>query len=674
MISKATFNSGGLDLLNTPVEEFPRLVAEALDGYRKVIAMVKEQGAWSWDRSIMPMEEAAEYLDRVWGILEQRNAVLNTPEVRKIQEELLPTVTNFGTELMQDRGLYEIYLAIAGSDEYKKLDAAQSRIIDNQLRDFRLSGVDLEVEQRLEFKQVTEELSNLENQFSNNVLDATEGWEYRVGASEAHILAGVPEHVLSRARREDGWVLGLDQPTYTAVVSYAHDRALRQEFYYAYTTRASEQGPTAGRWDNTLIIAQILRLRQRQAQLVGYKNYAEYSLVAKMADDVTQVEEFLRTLVHKVKPQAQRELMVLSEFARGKGASLPLAAWDIAYYAELYSQEYYGIATEELRLYFPEGRVLGGLFKLVDRVFGLQVRELEHVYNWDPRMRFFEVRDHAQHIRGYFFIDLYAREGKRSGAWMAECLSRIRFAAGEVQHPVAFLTCNFAVPVAGAEGLLTHDDVVTLFHEFGHTLHHILSKIDYYSVSGINGVEWDAVELPSQFMENWCWQWDVLQDISEHAVTGAKLPRDVYERLLASKNYNAGLFLLRQLEFGLFDLLVHKEDLLALQLSAHDVLLQVRAMVAVVMVPEFNRFENSFSHIFDGGYAAGYYSYLWAEVLSSDVFNVFAASGLYDEVTGERFLQQILERGGSRSAKDMFIAFAGREPDVDALLKHYAIV
>lgn len=659
--------------------EFETEVKAAIEGYKKQIAAVKANKTISWDQSIQPLEEAAEKLDRIWSLLEHVNAVCNTPEIRVVYEQLLGLVSSLHTDILQDEQLYAVVQAVSDSPEYASLSTAQQAIIIHSLRDFKLAGVNLAKDLREKYKQLYERLSSLENDYSNNVLDATEGWAYHISPDQTELLEGLPEHVIESARAravaEDkpGWVLGIDQPTFYSVIAHAQNRMLREEFYIAYYTRASDQGPNAGKWDNTQLIADIMQTRQQLAQITGHPNYAEYSLVPKMASNTSTVKNFLNDMIAKVRPQAKQEFENLKVFAKEQGFAQDLEPWDMSYYSEALRKQHFDISEEELRIYFPEPRVLTGLFKLSRKIFGLTIEEVTDFPKWHDSVRMFKVIDQENNLRGHFYIDLYTREGKRGGAWMAECLSRIRFASNLLQTPVAYLNCNFAKPAAHKPGLLTHSDVVTLFHEFGHTLHHVLTQIDYFSVSGMNGVSWDAIELPSQFMENWAWEWDVIQDISENINSGEPMPREIFDRLLASKNFHSGLFLLRQLEFSLFDFRIHESVGFKGGPTAHAVLNEIRKEMGVLPVSAVNRFENSFGHIFSGGYSAGYYSYLWAEVLSCDAFAKFRAEGLFNSNIGKEFLTKILEKGGSMPAMDLFVAFVGREPQVEALLKHHAI-
>jgi len=661
-------------------EQFVDEIQAAIADYKQVIAAIKSNHVVNWVSTVQPLEEAAERLDKIWGMLNHINAVANTPEVRKVYEELLPIVTNFSIDVMQDEALYKIYAAINNSEEFFTLSAAQQAVITNAIRDFKLSGVSLPEPQSSELRYATERLSELENNFANNVLDSTEDWTYHVAPQQYALLEGVPEHTKELAKAKaissslEGWVLTLDFPCYAAIVKHAVNRQLREEFYMAQNTRASSKGDMAGKWDNTPLIAEILKTRHKIATLTGYANYAEYSLVPKMAGSPAQVKEFLHDLAYKARPHALLEFSELQNFAKQQGLSDNLEAWDVGYYSELLRQQRFDVSEDALRVYFPEPRVLTGLFKLARKLFAIEIEEVTDFPTWDDSVRMFKVVDQDNLLRGHFYIDLYTRDGKRGGAWMSECACRIRFASDLLQTPVAYLNCNFAPGVGHQPGLLSHAEVETLFHEFGHTLHHVLTKVDYYSVSGMNGVPWDAVELPSQFMENWAWEWQVMQDISENINTGEPLPRAEFDKLLASKNFQSALFLMRQLEYTMFDLRIHEHSGEDVNRTAHEVLEAVRKEISVVPTPVANRFENSFSHIFAGGYAAGYYSYLWAEVLSCDAYDKFKKAGLFDNDLGKAFLTHILEMGGSRPAMDLFVSFAGREPNVDALLQHHGIV
>ncbi|MGL5535783.1 MAG: oligopeptidase A, partial [Aeromonas veronii] len=539
------------------------------------------------------------------------------------------------------------------------------------------SGIGLPAEAQQRYGEIQARLSELASRFSNNVLDATQGW-HKLVADEAE-LAGLPDSVRAAARQmaelkgKEGWLFTLDIPSYLPVMMYADNRELRAEMYEAFTTRASDQGPNAGKWDNSAIMSELLTLRRELAQLLGFANYAELSLATKMADKTEQVVSFLTDLAAKSLPQGKAELEEIHAFAAEQHGQSELAAWDLAYYAEKLKQHKFSISDEQLRPYFPASKVVKGLFEVVKRVFGMKVRERLGIDTWHPDVRFYDIFDADDELRGSFYLDLYAREHKQGGAWMDVCLGRRYRQDGSLQKPVAYLTCNFNGPVDGKPALFTHNEVVTLFHEFGHGIHHMLTRIDVAGVAGINGVAWDAVELPSQFLENWCWESEALAFISGHYETGEPLPADLLEKMLTARNFQAAMQMLRQLEFALFDFRLHQEFDPANPAQLPALLDEVRSQVAVMTPPAFNRFQHSFSHIFAGGYAAGYYSYKWAEVLSADAFSRFEEEGIFNPATGQSFLKNILEKGGSKEPMELFRAFRGREPKVDALLRHSGI-
>ncbi|MCB1879598.1 MAG: M3 family metallopeptidase, partial [Gammaproteobacteria bacterium] len=596
-------------------------------------------------------------------------------ELRQVYNACLPKLSEYATEMGQNERLFNAYQAVAeGSEE---LDPAQRKLLQNSLRDFHLSGVDLPAEKKARFKEISQQLSKLASQFEENLLDATNAWSKLI--TDQSELAGLPESALQLARQTaqqrgepEGWMLTLEFPSYLPVMTYADNRELRRELYTAFSTRASDQGPHAGQWDNSEIIEQILRLRHEQAQLLGFDNYADRSLAKKMAESSEQVMEFLNDLTARSHRQAETELAELRSFAAELYRATELEAWDIGYFSEKLRQQRYDITQEELKPYFPETRVLPGMFAVVKRLYGIEISEVKGVDRWHPDVRFFEIRSHQGELRGQFYLDLYARPKKRGGAWMDGCIDRM-FSDDCDQIPVAYLTCNFSPPVGGKPALFTHDEVQTLFHEFGHGLHHLLTRVDYPGVAGINGVAWDAVELPSQFMENWCWERPALDLISGHIESGERIPAALYQKMRAAKNFQSGMQMVRQLEFSLFDFRIHREYQPEHGGRVYEILNQVREQVAVVRPPAFNRFAHGFSHIFAGGYAAGYFSYKWAEVLSADAFSLFEERGIFDPETGASFLRNILEQGGSRDAMELFIAFRGREPSIDALLQHSGI-
>ena len=650
------------------------LLAENRETVRRLLAANSE---YTWDNLVQPLEEMEDRLSRVWAPVSHMNSVVNSEALRQAYNACLPKLSEYSTELGQNAELHAAYKSLHDTGEYARLDTAQKKVIDDALRDFHLSGVDLPAEQQARFKEIRQRLSKLTTRFEENVLDATQAWTRHV-TDEAR-LSGLPDSARAMARQAaeqkglDGWLFTLDFPSYYAVVSYADDRELRREMHEAYVTRASDQGPNAGKWDNSEVMAEILALRHELANLLGYRTYAERSLATKMADSPERVLGFLHDLARRSRPQAQKELEELRAFARDRYGLADLQPWDIAYYSEKLREHTYAISQEELKPYFPETRVIPGMFRVVERLYGITIHEVEGVEFWHPDVRFYEIRDENGELRGQFYLDLYARENKRGGAWMDDCRGRFRHADGTLQTPVAFLTCNLTPPVGDQPALFTHDEVITLFHEFGHGLHHMLTRIDYIDVSGINGVPWDAVELPSQFMENWCWEKAALDLIAGHYRTGEPLPDDLYRRMYAAKNFQAGMMMVRQLEFALFDFRLHHEYDPHKGARIQEILDEVRAEVAVVEPAPFNRFQHSFTHIFAGGYAAGYYSYKWAEVLSADAFSLFEERGIFDPETGRRFRDAILEQGGSRDPMDLFVEFRGREPRIDALLRHSGI-
>ncbi|MFZ1575227.1 MAG: M3 family metallopeptidase [Chromatiaceae bacterium] len=627
----------------------------------------------TWENFIEPLEILGDGLERAWSPVGHLNAVMNSEALRTAHNACLPKLSDYATELGQNRALFEGYRAVAAQEH---LDDTQRKLLANALRDFHLSGVDLPPDQQSRFKAIDRELSRLASKFSENLLDATNAWSKRI-EDEAQ-LAGLPESARALARQtaerrgEPGWVLTLDFPSYQPVMTYADDPVLRREVYEAYTTRASELGPHAGQWDNGAIMAEILALRHEQAQLLGFANYAERSLATKMARSPEEVMGFLAGLAQRVVTHARQELEEVRDFARTLRGAGTLGPWDLPYYSEKLREHRYAITQEELRPYFPISRVLDGLFNLLERLFDIRIREVQGVETWHPDVRFFEIRAGDGDLRGQFYLDPFARPNKRGGAWMDVCVNRLHTATCD-QIPCAYLVCNFTPPVGDQPSLLTHTEVLTLFHECGHGLHHLLTQIDYPAVGGISGVPWDAVELPSQFLENWCWERESLDLISGQVASGEPIPDGLYQRLRAAKNFQSAIQMARQLEFALFDFRIHLEYDPARGGRIQEILDQVRDQVAPLKPPAFNRFAHGFSHIFGGGYAAGYYSYKWAEVLSADAFALFEERGILDTATGRAFRQYILEQGGSRPAMDLYVAFRGREPTIDALLRHSGI-
>jgi oligopeptidase A len=635
------------------------------------LAIIKQGVPASWANLVGPFEEASDLLSQSWSPVSHLNGVQNSDELREVYTDCIQLLTDFGTAIDQHQPLFEAYESLRASTAFNALTAPQQKVVDDALRDFRLAGVALPEDKKQRYGELQKQLSTLSMTFSNNVLDATQAWFTHFKAKAE--LAGLTEGALASARQAanqkelSGYVITLDIPSYMAVITYADDRALREKIYRAYATRA-----TSGKWDNSSLIKETLALRYELARLLGFESYADLSLATKMAESTDQVEEFLRTLAEKSLPVAKKDLQALQQFAADEHEINELQAWDIAYYSEKLRQRDYAISQEELRPYFPAERVMDGMFEVVGKLFGITIERVESVDVYHRDVRFFAIKK-ADEIQAYFYFDIYARDKKRGGAWMADCRTR-RLRDGTIQLPVAYLTCNFTAPVGGKPSLLTHQEVTTLFHEFGHGLHHMLTQMTEAAVSGISGVAWDAVELPSQFLENWCWAREVIPMISGHYKTGAPLPNDLLEKMLAAKNFQSGMQMVRQIEFSLFDFLLHAQYSDANPVDAQHVLDSVRSEVAVMEPPAFNKFQNSFSHIFAGGYAAGYYSYKWAEVLSADAFSLFEEAGVFDKATGEKFLNTILSNGGSQEPMALFKAFRGREPNTDALLRHGGII
>jgi oligopeptidase A len=627
----------------------------------------------TWEAFVAPLDDANERIGRAWGQVSHLHAVLDSPALREAYNANLPKLTQYWTELGQNQALFEKYKQLSASSEFKSFSNARKRIVEHALRDFRLSGAELPAEKKKRFAEIDQELSRLGAKFSENLLDATNAYSIAVDESRT---AGIPQDDLKAAREaaektsQPGWKFTLHAPSLNAVLTYADDRQLREELYRAFVTRASEFGKVE--WDNTALIARIVEFREEQARLLGYQNYAEVSLVPKMAQTPAEVLAFLYDLAQRARPYAERDVQELRAFARAELGIDPLQSWDVGYASEKLRAKHYAFSDNEVKQYFPEDVVMAGLFRVVETLYGIRIAPGQ-APAWHEDVKFFEIFDAGGSLVGQFYVDLYARETKRGGAWMDSARSRRR--KGEsVQKPVAYLNCNFQAPVGGKPALFTHDDVLTLFHEFGHGLHHLLTEVDDLAVSGISGVEWDAVELPSQFMENFCWEWDVLRHMTRHVDRGTPLPRALFDKMIAAKNFQSGLAMLRQIEFAVFDMRLHSDFDAAAGRAALDLLAEVRERVAVLKPPAYNRFPNSFSHIFGGGYAAGYYSYKWAEVLSADAYSLFEERGVLDIETGKRFRDEILAVGGSRPAAESFRAFRGREPSVEALLRHNGMI
>ncbi|MEO7496699.1 MAG: M3 family metallopeptidase [Massilia sp.] len=660
-----------------------QLIAEAS---KVVEALAAPSQQISWDNFVVPLEEATERLGRAWGVINHLNHVVDTPELRAVYNENQPKVTEFWTALSQNEALFDKYKALKANPDYVALAPApaRKRIIENALRDFRLGGAELPPERKARFAEIQEQHASVSTRFSENVLDATN--DYKLLVEDEADLAGLPDDAKQAARAaaeadgKTGWQFTLHFPSYFPILQFGDKRSLRETIYRASATKASEMGTVFSeleKWDNTSNIASLLKLRDEEAKLLDYRNFAEVSLVPKMAQSPEHVIEFLEDLARRARPYAEKDLAELRAFAKDQLGIDELQAWDVAYASEKLREQRYAFSAQEVKEYFPEPTVVGGLFRLVERLFSVAIKADEAPV-WHPDVRFFRIERDGKLV-GQFYLDLYARSGKGGGAWMDDARGRRLTTGGALQTPVAYLTCNFTPP-ATVDGklqpsLFTHDEVTTLFHEFGHGLHHMLTEVDEIAVSGISGVEWDAVELPSQFMENFCWEWEVLQELTSHVKTGEPLPRALYEKMLAAKNFQSGMQTLRQVEFSLIDMHLHYDFDPASQQTVQELINDVRQKFSVMMPPAFNRFQHSFGHIFAGGYAAGYYSYKWAEVLSADAYAAFeeavAAGGGEQSVdAGKRFQKEILAVGGSRPALESFKAFRGREPSIDALLRH----
>ena len=653
-------------------EQVGPAVTQLIEQARAAVAQVTAANTpTSWENVITPLEQATEQLGRAWGMVGHLNSVMDSPALRAAYNENLPIVTAFWTELGQNLALYNQYKALAAQPEFKTLPAARQQIIHHALRDFRLSGAELTGSAQTRFAEIQEEQAALAQKFSENVLDATN--DFALYISDEAELAGMPADDLAAMQAaaekdgKSGWKITLHLPSYSPVMQYADNRNLREQLYRAYVTRASEFPNQHDKlWDNTPLITQLLALRQEEAQLLGYQSFAEVSLVSKMAESPAQVINFLHGLAQRARPYAERDVAELRQFAANELGLTDLQAWDVPYASEKLRQQRYAFSENEVKQYFPEPQVLAGLFRVIQTLFGVQIKA-DTFPTWHPSVRTFRIEKPNGELVGQFYLDPYARAGKRGGAWMDDVRGRKRTTTG-LQTPIAHLVCNFPEPVGNKPALLTHDDVITLFHECGHGLHHLLTQVEDLGVSGISGVEWDAVELPSQFMENFCWEWEVLQGMTQHVESGAPLPRALYDKMLAAKNFQSGMQTLRQIEFSLFDMQLHAATHTVT--NPQDLLDQIRAQIAVMTPPIYNRFQNSFSHIFAGGYAAGYYSYKWAEVLSADAYAQFEETGVLNPLTGQQYWREILGVGGSRPALDSFQAFRGRKPTLDALLRH----
>ncbi len=653
----------------TPAHVTPALDVLLKDAEAALAQATDDATPATWQAVVDPLEAALEALSRAWGAVNHLTGVMDSPELREVYNANLPRMTQFYISLSQNEKLFAKYKAIEASADFAQLDAEKQRVIRHEIRDFRLSGAELPADKKAELKAIGEKSAALSQKFSENLLDATNGWSLDI--EDESKLAGLPEDdkallaQFAKAAGKTGWRITLQFPSYLPVMKYADDRALRETVYHAFATRASEFGPAEK--DNTPVIRELLALRQREAELLGFKNFAEVSLATKMAETPAEVIAFLRDLAQKSKPWAEKDERELEAFAKAELGIEKFEPWDSAYASEKLREAHYSYSDQEVKQYFTLPQVFSGLFGLVEKLFDIRITE-DQAPVWHKDVKFWRISDAAGNLVAQFYTDLYARATKRGGAWMDNDLTACDLPDGTHRTPTAYLVCNFAEPVDGKPALLTHDDVETLFHEFGHGLHHMLSRVKTAQLSGINGVEWDAVEMPSQFMENWTWQYDVLASVSSHVTTKAPLPKALFDKMYAAKNFHAGLFSVRQLEFALFDLLIHSCG--DGQVDFMKVLADVRREVAVAPTADYNRFPQSFSHIFAGGYAAGYYSYKWAEVLSADVFAAFEEEGLFNPAVARRWLDEILSRGSTRDTMENFIAFRGRKPTVDALLRH----
>ncbi len=662
-------------------EHIKPAVEQAIKNCRSTLEkLLADNSEYTWDNLVAPLDEVDDELSKLWSPVSHLNSVKNSDELRDAYEACLPLLSEYGTFVGQHQGLFNAYQQIADSAAFQQLNTAQQKVITNALRDFKLSGIALNDDDKKRYGEIVSRLSELSSQFSNNVLDATHA--FSVNITDKTELKGLPDSALNaaqaaaQAKELKGYLFTLDIPSYLPVMMYCDNQGLREKLYRAFVTRASELGPNAGEFDNSATMNEILALRHELAQLLGFKNYAEKSLATKMANSTTEVMSFLENLATKSQQQGKQDYQELCDFAAQEYQATDLQAWDLAYYSEKLKQNRYAISDEDLRPYFPENKVISGLFEVVHRLYGLNIKLRAGVDVWHDDVKFYDIYDKDANLRGSFYLDLYARENKRGGAWMDDCVGRNLLQNGNIQLPVAYLTCNFTQPIGDNEALFTHDEVVTLFHEFGHGLHHMLTQINASSVAGINGVPWDAVELPSQFLENWAWQPEALAFISSHFETGEPLPQAMLDKMLAAKNFQSAMQMLRQLEFSIFDFQMHAQyDPNNPQQESYiqHILDNVRQQYAVVKAPDFNRFQHGFSHIFGGGYAAGYYSYKWAEVLSADAFARFEEEGIFNSQVGHDFLTNVLEQGGSQEPSELFKAFRGRAPEIDALLRHSGI-
>jgi oligopeptidase A len=659
------------------IEHFEPAIDEVLADNKQLIKRLLASSSDTWDSLVYPLESADNRLNYIWSVISHYNAVLNSDALRDIYKSIISKLTEYQTEVGQNEDLFQAYKRLSESAEYVTLNEPQKKVIDNSLRDFKLSGIGLNAKDKQQYSELKQTLSALTNNFSENVLDATQGWSKYIASSGQ--LAGLPESALqllaSLAKdqgHESGYLLTLDIPSYLPVMTYCEDADLREELYKAYLTRASDQGPNAGKWDNSENIQKIMAIRQSLAKLLSFDNYAHRSLATKMAGSVEEVMTFLEQLAEKALPVAKKEILELEAYAKDAFGRASLESWDVGFYSEKLRQERFDVSQEELKPYFPVPVVLNGMFEVAKRLFDIEVKARPDIETCHEDSHYYSIYVDGQEVAG-FYLDMYTRKNKRGGAWMADCRVRRRLEDGSLQLPVANLVCNFTPPVDGNDSLLTHNEVTTLFHEFGHGLHHMLTQIEVADVSGISGVPWDVVELPSQFLENWCWQEESIPLISRHFETGESLPKVLLDKMLAAKYFQGGMAMMRQLELSMFDFQLHRDFSEADKTDVLALIDTIRKKVSVKLPPDYSRFSHSFSHIFAGGYAAGYYSYKWAEVLAADAFSRFEEEGIFNKATGLSYKQEILEVGGSKDAMDMFVSFRGRKPSVDPLLKQAGI-
>jgi oligopeptidase A len=638
--------------------------------------LLDSQTSFTWDNLMHPLEEMEDRLHHFWSPIAHLHNVADNPSLRNAFNSAIPLLTEYHTKLGQNERLFSAIEQLAKTQMHQ-LDTAQKMAMHLALRDFKLAGVALPPEKKLRFAELSNELAQLQTQFEENLLDATEGWIKHI--TDPQEIAGIPELAQKAAidaakkRNLNGWVFTLEAPSYLSIMSHANSSALREEIYMAYVTRASDQGPNAGRWDNSAIMQKIMMARLERAQLLGFKHFTEESLATKMAKTPEEVLDFLDRLLVAVKNKAQSEFATLQKFAKTEGNITELKPWDTAFYSEKLRRKNYDFSQEMLREYFPLDQVLAGLFAITQRLFGLSMKKMEDADVWCPEAACYAVYDQHGQLRSYFYLDLFVRHNKRGGAWMDEYCVRRRRLDGSIQYPVAFINGNFQAPVQNMPSLLTHDEVVTLFHEFGHGLQHMLSTMDYASVSGINGIPWDAVEVASQFYENWTWEKPALDYLTRHYKNAEPLPPAFLTKLMNAKNFQSALQMMRQIELALFDFLLHLRFDSQVTNCIQNILEEVRSQTAFMPTPTFNRFQHSFGHIFGGGYAAGYYSYKWAEVMASDAFSLFKEQGIFNETISQKFMHLFLEKGGSVEPLDLFIQFRGHPPKIEALLQQEGI-